>query len=310
VPVDLALTIASDTIASAGRRSLLDDERRRAYGPRMRDLEGKIVAITGANIGIGRAVAESLAARGAHLRLLCRSLDKAAPVVDALREHTDVVAIACDLGRLASVREAAAELLARDEPLHILINNAGVGGQRGVTADGFELHFGVNHLGHFLLTNLLLERLRSSAPARIVHVASGSHYKARGIDWDALQAATASVSGFPEYTVSKLANVLFNAELARRLEGSGVTTYAVNPGRIASNIWQRVPWPIRPLFKLTMWSPERGAYSTTRAATDLLTTGGYYDKFAVEQPASEPARDAALATELWNRSLRWISLAG
>jgi retinol dehydrogenase-12 len=274
----------------------------------MRDLEGKIVAITGANIGIGRAVAESLAARGASLRLLCRSLDKVAPVVEMLRAITpDVVAIECDLGRLASVREAAAALLARDEPLHILINNAGVGGQRGLTADGFELHFGVNHLGHFLLTTLLLDRLRASAPARIVHVASGSHYKARGIDFAAVQAATASVSGFPEYTVSKLANVLFNAELARRLEGSGVTTYAVNPGRIASNIWQRVPWPIRPLFKLTMWSPERGAYSTTRAATDLSGTGLYFDKYAVAQPASKPGRDAGLATELWTRSEQWTA---
>lgn len=275
----------------------------------MRDLEGKVVAITGANIGIGRAAAEALAERGAQLRLLCRSLDKAAPVVDALRSKTDVVAIACDLGNLGSVRQAATELLARDEPLHVLINNAGVGGQRGVTNDGFELHFGVNHLGHFLLTNLVLDRLKASAPARIVHVASGSHFKARKIDWDAVQHPTSSVSGFPEYTVSKLANVLFNAELARRLAGSGVTTYAVNPGRVASNIWNRMPWPLRPLFKLTMWSTERGAYSTTRAATDLDGTGRYFDKHGVEQPASDPGRDRDLAAELWSRSAKWISLA-
>jgi retinol dehydrogenase-12 len=262
----------------------------------MRDLEGRIVVITGANIGIGRAVAESLAARGARLRLLCRSLDKAAPVVDALRARTDdVLAIACDLGQLASVRGAAAELLARDEPLHVLINNAGVGGQRGLTTDGFELHFGVNHLGHFLLTTLLLDRLRASAPARIVHVASGSHYKAREIDWGQLQQPTRSISGLPEYCVSKLANVLFSAELARRLEGTNVTTYAVNPGRVASNIWQRVPWPIRPLFELTMLSTARGAHSTIRAATDLAGNGAYYDRRANEQPASAPARDAALA---------------
>lgn len=275
----------------------------------MRDLEGKVVAITGANIGIGRAAAEALAERGAQLRLLCRSLDKATPVVDALRGKTDVVAIACDLGNLVSVRQAATELLSRDEPLHVLINNAGVGGQRGVTNDGFELHFGVNHLGHFLLTNLLLDRLKASAPARIVHVASGSHFKARKIDWDAVQHATSSISGFPEYTVSKLANVLFNAELARRLEGSGVTTYAVNPGRVASNIWNRMPWPLRPLFKLTMWSTERGAYSTTRAATDLDGTGCYFDKHGVEQPASDPGRDSDLAAELWSRSAKWISIA-
>lgn len=273
----------------------------------MRDLEGKIVAITGANIGIGRAVAEQLAARGARLRLLCRSLDKAAPVVEELRAHTEVIAIECDLGSLASVREAAAALLARDEPLHVLINNAGVGGQKGRTAEGFELHFGVNHLGHFLLTTLLLDRLKASAPARIVHVASGSHYKAAGIDWEAVQRATASVSGFPEYTVSKLANVLFTAELARRLEGTGVTSYAVNPGRIATNIWQRVPWPIRPLVKLVMWSPERGAYSTVRAATDLDGSGAYFDKFANAQIASGRAQDLRLADELWHRSARWIA---
>ena len=276
----------------------------------MRDLEGKIVAITGANIGIGRAVAEQLAARGASLRLLCRSLDKAEPVVAALKLQTDVVAIACDLGSLASVREAAAALLARDEPLHVLINNAGVGGQKGTTAEGFELHFGVNHLGHFLLTNLLIDRLKASAPARIVHVASGSHYKARGIDWEAVQRTTATVSGFPEYTVSKLANVLFSSELARRLEGSGVTSYAVNPGRIATNIWQRVPWPIRPLFKMTMWSSERGAYSTTRAATDLDGSGGYFDKHAALQAPSMPARNSRLASELWSRSEQWSARVG
>jgi retinol dehydrogenase-12 len=277
---------------------------------RMRDMEGKIVAITGANIGIGRAVAESLAARGASLRLLCRNLDKAAPVVEALRLQTEVVAIECDLGKLASVRQAASELLARDEALHVLVNNAGVGGQKGVTADGFELHFGVNHLGHFLLTNLLLDRLKASAPARIVHVASGSHYKARGIDFEAVQRATSTVSGFPEYTVSKLANVLFNTELARRLEGSGVTSYAVNPGRVATNIWQRVPWPFRQLFKMTMWSSERGAYSTTRAATDLDGSGGYFDKYAAQKPPSKPAQNAQLAFELWDRSEKWIGLAG
>lgn len=276
----------------------------------MRDLEGKVVAITGANIGIGCAVAEALAARGASLRLLCRSHDKAAPVADSLRAAgTDAVVIPCDLGSLASVRSAAHALLARDEPLHVLVNNAGVAGQRGVTADGFELHFGVNHLGHFLLTELLRDRLVASAPARIVHVASGSHYNARRLDWDAVTRTTASVSGFPEYKVSKLANVLFNAELARRLDGTGVTTYAVNPGRVASNIWQRMPWPIRPLFKLTMWSPARGAYSTTRAATDLDGTGCYFDKRAVARPASAPGRDAALAAELWERSARWCGLS-
>ncbi|MCW5803048.1 MAG: SDR family NAD(P)-dependent oxidoreductase [Deltaproteobacteria bacterium] len=273
-----------------------------------RDLAGRVVAITGANIGIGREVARGLAARGASLRLLCRSPEKVAPLVDELRAATDVAAIACDLGRFASVRTAAAELLARDEPLHVLVNNAGVGGQRGLTPEGFELHFGTNHLGHFLLTTLLLERLRASAPARIVHVASGSHYKAkRGIDWASVRQTTQSVSGLPEYAASKLANVLFSAELARRLEGTGVTSYAVNPGRVATNIWQRMPWPLRPLFKLTMLTSEQGAYSTLRAATDLAGSGGYFDKRAIRQPPSVPARDDKLAGELWERSAAWLA---
>lgn len=277
----------------------------------MRDLEGRVIAITGANIGLGRATASALAARGARLRLLCRSLDKAAPVLAELRAtagHDDVVAIECDLSSVASVRASAAELLARDEPLHVLINNAGVAGQRGATRDGFELHFGVNHLGHFLLTTLLLDRLRASAPARIVHVASGSHRSARGIDWDAVRRPTASVSGLPEYGVSKLANVLFSAELARRLAGTPVTTYAVNPGRVASNIWQRLPWPIRPLFKLTMKSTADGARSTVHAATARdVRSGSYYGQHAAEEPASAEAQDTQLAAELWERSVEWTS---
>lgn len=268
-------------------------------------MSGPVIAITGANIGIGHAVARQLAERGARLRLLCRSLDKAAPVVEELRLMSDdVVAIPCDLSALASVRDAAAELLARDEPLDVLVNNAGVAGQRGTTRDGFELHFGVNHLGHFLLTELLLPRLRASR-ARIVHVASGNHYRARGIDWDAVRRPTASISGLPEYGVSKLANVLVTVELARR--EPDVTTYAVNPGRVASNIWQRVPWPIRPIFKWTMLSTDDGAYSTTRAATDLDGNGSYYDQRARPRPPNPLALDAQLATELWTRSRAWVA---
>ena len=268
----------------------------------MQDLGSTIIAITGANIGIGRAVAEALARRGARLRLLCRNADKAEAVANELRVHTEVVTIACDLGRVASVRAAAQVLLARDEPLHVLVNNAGVAGQRGVTSDGFELAFGTNHLGHFLLTQLLLDRLRASAPARIVHVASNNHYRARGIDWEAIRKPTASVTGLPEYDVSKLANVTFAVELARRLTGTGVTSYAVNPGRVASNIWQRVPWPIRPLFKLTMRSTARGAESTLLAATGTVENGGYYDKDARRRAPNPLANDRVLARDLWRHS--------
>lgn len=270
-------------------------------------MQGRIAVITGANIGIGREVARALHARGAQLRLLCRSLDKVAPLV---AELPGAVAIACDLGSIASVERAAAELLARDEPIHVLVNNAGVAGQRGLTSDGFELHFGVNHIGHFVLTNLLAERLVASArgaggAAKIIHVASGSHGKATGIDWAALEQPTASISGLPEYAVSKLCNILFSNELARRLPD--VTSVALNPGRVATNIWQRMPWPLRPLFKLTMLSAADGAYSTIRAATDLDDTGVYYDAKAVARAPSALARDAALAAELWRRSEQLVA---
>ena len=125
-----------------------------------------------------------------------------------------------DLASLASVRACAAAFLALDEPLHVLVNNAGLGGQRGLTADGFELHFGVNHLGHYALTLLLLDRLTASGPdARIVNVSSAAHYGAPGIDFDALRRRTASFTGQREYAVSKLCNVLFTQELTRRLDG-------------------------------------------------------------------------------------------
>jgi retinol dehydrogenase-12 len=281
----------------------IDRAAHRPYGPHM-DLQGKVIAITGANIGIGREVARTHHARGAQLRLLCRSLEKVAPLV---AELPGAVAIECDLARLASVRDAAAALLARDEPLHVLVNNAGVGGQRGVTADGFELQFGVNHLGHFLLTNLLLERLHASAPARIVHVASGNHYKAHAIDWDTLRRPTATISGIAEYGVSKLANVLFSNELARRLEGSGITSVAVNPGRVATNIWQRMPWPLRSLFKLTMLTSEQGAHSTIHAVAELDATGVYLDAKAIPRTPNPLALDEALAAELWRRSEAYIA---
>jgi retinol dehydrogenase 12 len=289
------------TIGSAWPIASSDVAGGATYGPPM---QGNVVVITGANIGIGREVARALHARGAQLRLLVRSLDKVAPL---LAELPGAVAIACDLGNLASVRTAAEALLARDEPLHVLVNNAGVGGQRGVTSDGLELHFGVNHLGHFLLTNLLLERIIASK-ARIVHVASGSHYKATAIDWAALERPTGSLTGMPEYAVSKLCNVLFSNALARRLDGTGVTSVALNPGRVATNIWQRMPWPIRPLFKLTMLSSADGAYSTIRAATDLPCNGCYIDAEANVRTPNPLALDVALADELWRRSDQLVAV--
>ena len=277
----------------------------------MPDLVGRTVVITGANTGIGRETARALAARGAMLFLACRSEAKARAVIDVLSTETgndSLEYVPLDLGSLNSVRACADALLASGEPLHVLINNAGLAGARGLTDSGFEVAFGTNHIGHFLLTSLLLERLRASAPARIVNVASEAHYRAPGIDFDAVREPTRTRTGLPEYAVSKLANVLHAQELARRLGADGVTTYALHPGVVASDIWRRVPWPARPLIKLRMRSPQDGARTSLYCATSPEVageSGQYYDDARRKRPG--PAATPEHAAELWAHSEAWLS---
>ncbi len=277
----------------------------------MTDLTGKHAIVTGSNTGIGRVTAVELARAGARVWLACRSLEKTQPVVDEITAAGgQAELLALDLGDLASVRAAASAFLALDLPLHLLVNNAGLAGQRGVTTDNFELTFGVNHLGPFLFTHLLLDRLKRSAPSRIVNVASGSHYQARGIDWSQLHRPTRSTTGISEYAVSKLANVLFTRELARRLDGTGVTTYSLHPGVIASDIWRRVPWPARKLMHLFMKTTEQGARTSLHCATapELAAESGKYYDSSKERRPSRLAQDDALAAELWRRSAEWVGV--
>lgn len=275
------------------------------------DLEGQVFLVTGANTGIGKATASALAARGAKVYLACRSAAKAQPVIDEIAQQTgsgELHFLELDLGDLDSVRACAKEFLATGDPLHVLINNAGVAGHQGMTESGFEVTFGTNHVGHFLLTELLLERLKASAPARIVNVSSVGHYQAKGIDWDAVRKPTKSTTGLPEYFVSKLANVLFTQELARRLDGTGVTTYALHPGAIASDVWRRVPWPVRPVMKLFMKSTEQGAATSLYCATSAEVaeeSGQYYDDSKRKEPSERATPE--LAAELWQRSEAWVS---
>ena len=274
-------------------------------------LAGRVALITGANTGIGRVTARELAAQGAHVFIACRSAERAQPVIDEIRAATGQAAVeglTLELADFASIRACAQAFLARDLPLHLLINNAGLAGARGLTAAGFEMAFGVNHLGHFLLTQLLLERIRQSAPARIVTVASRAHYRATGIDWHAVRKTTKALTGFAEYANSKLANVLFSAELGRQLAGSGVTTYSLHPGVVASDVWRAVPWPLRSLIKLRMISTEEGAATTLHCATSASVateSGLYYDTCRSREP-SKLAQDGALAAELWKRSEDWV----
>jgi retinol dehydrogenase-12 len=273
-------------------------------------LEGRNILITGANTGIGRATAVLLAKRGATLYLAGRSEERHREVLEeVLGLGGSVSYLPLDLADLQSVRRCAARFLALGAPLHVLINNAGLAGSRGLTQDGFERTFGVNHLGHFLLTELLLDRLRSSAPSRIVNVASTMHREARAIDWWALRRPTRSLTGLPEYRVSKLCNVLHAKELARRLAGSGVTTYAVHPGAVRSDIWRELPGGLRQLVQLFLQSNEQGAATSLHCASAeeaSLATGLYYDR-SRPVPSSALSNDLALADELRDRSLGWVT---
>jgi NAD(P)-dependent dehydrogenase (short-subunit alcohol dehydrogenase family) len=277
-----------------------------------RPLAGKVALVTGANTGIGRVTARVLAEQGAQVFIACRSIERAQSALDELRALPGAVPAEClplDLGDLGSVHSCAQAFLARDLPLHLLINNAGIAGSRGLTASGFELAFGINHVGTFALTQALLPRIRQSAPARIVTVASRAHYRAKGIDWDAVRQTTRSRTGLPEYGVSKLANVLFSAELGRRLAGTGITTCSLHPGVVASDVWRSVPWPLRSLIKLTMISTEEGAATSLHCATSPTVAGEsglYYDQ-CVARRASSLGRDEALAADLWRRSEAWTA---
>jgi NAD(P)-dependent dehydrogenase (short-subunit alcohol dehydrogenase family) len=168
----------------------------------------------------------------------------------------------------------------------------------------------VNHLGHFALTQLLLERLTASGPgARVVNVSSEAHYGARGIDFAAVRRSTATFAGAREYAVSKLCNVLFTQELARRLAGTGVTTYALHPGVVASDIWRRVPRLARPFITRRMLTTEQGAVTSVYCATSpavAADSGLFYDKCAVREPS--PVATEELAGRLWQRSAEWTGL--
>jgi retinol dehydrogenase-12 len=270
----------------------------------MPDQDGRTFIVTGATGGIGMVTARELAARGATVFISARSAAKGRRALDQLTAATGsdrLHVLELELGDLGSVRAFANAFEQSGEPLH---------GQRGLTDSGFELAFGTNHVGTFLLTELLTPRLRESAPARVVNVASEGHYRAKGIDFDAVRRKTRTRTAFPEYCVSKLANVLHASELGRRLEGTEVTTYSLHPGAVATDVWRSVPWPIRPLLTRRMLSPEDGARTTIYCATApelAAETGGYYDSCARTEPSELVTPE--LAAELWRRSADWVGTA-
>jgi len=273
--------------------------------------EGRTFLVTGANTGIGRATASALARQGGRVYIASRSREKGEEAVAGIKASTGNEAVwflPLDLADLDSVRACAAAFLATGDPLHVLVNNAGVVRARSRTKQGFELMFGVNHLGHFALTNALLGRLTASAPARVVTVSSDSHYSARGIDFEALRRPERGITGLHGYAVSKLCNVLFSQELARRTADTGVTSYALHPGVVASDIWRRVPWPVRPLITRRMLTVDEGAATSLYCATSpdvAQDSGKFYDRCAERAPSRVATPE--LAAELWKHSEEWTA---
>ena len=275
-------------------------------------MKGKTVVVTGGNSGIGRATTEALAAEGARVVIASRNREKgeevAASVSNATRSSVEFVAL--DLASAASIRSAAAELLRRCPRIDVLVNNAGVVyTSRRETEDGFEATFGVNHLGHFLLTALLLDRLKASAPSRIVVVASdASRYAWRGLDFDDLMTER-RYGPMKAYGRSKLANILFARELARRLEGTGVDVYAVHPGAVATRLGRdgdggRLGDLVAPLLRPFFRSPEKGASTIVYVASspDVAGRTGRYWANGRARKAPGKSGDDAAARRLWEVS--------
>jgi NAD(P)-dependent dehydrogenase (short-subunit alcohol dehydrogenase family) len=285
----------------------------------MTTMAGRVCLVTGATSGIGKATAHALAGRGASVVILGRrpaELDAVAAEMRAGTGNDDVTVLVADLASLESIRQAADRFRTEHDRLHMLINNAGVNlNHRSVTVDGFETTFAVNHLAPFLLTNLLLDLLKQSAPSRVVTVTSTAFRRAR-IDFDDLQGER-SFSGFRAYSQSKLANVLFTTELARRLEGTAVTANCVHPGVVRGTRLghgERFPLPIRVLWALirpVMKSPEQGARTSVYAATSPDLDGVSGRLFINSRPArtSPACDDRASAARLWTISARLVGWA-
>ncbi len=244
------------------------------------DLTGRTAVVTGANTGLGAVTARELSQRGARVVLACRDVTKGAVVAE------DLVAaqvVRLDLSSLESVREAAAEIRATNDGLDLLINNAGVMmTPRGVTRDGFELQLGTNHLGHFALTGLLLDRLVTTPGSRVVTVSSLAHRRGSGrMNFENLHGER-TYDRMGAYAQSKLANLLFTHELQRRLRATDAETIGVaaHPGISSTDLGRYVPWYARPVvagFTLAVGhSAAKGALPTLRAATDPEVVGGDY----------------------------------
>uniref|UniRef100_A0A8D0HNZ1 Retinol dehydrogenase 14 n=1 Tax=Sphenodon punctatus TaxID=8508 RepID=A0A8D0HNZ1_SPHPU len=288
-------------------------------------MKGKTVIITGANCGLGRATAAELLRRHARVILACRDPGRAEEAARELRAELglgsrregvgELVVRELDLASLRSVRTFCQQVLQEEPRLDVLINNAGIFQcPYTKTEDGFEMQFGVNHLGHFLLTNLLLGLLKSSAPSRIV-VVSSKLYKYGEINFEDLNSEISYNKSFA-YSRSKLANILFTRELARRLEGKGVTVNVLHPGIVRTNLGRHIHIPLlaKPLFNLVSWAffktPLEGAQTSIYLASspEVEDVSGKYFGDCEEEDLLPKAMDDLVARKLWDISEVMVGL--
>ena len=280
------------------------------------NMNGKICLVTGATNGIGKATTQALAQMGATVVIVGRNAPKTAQLVEEIRAasgNNKVDSLLADLSSQAEVRRLANEFKSKYSHLHVLLNNAGaVFMQRQLSVDGIEMTFALNHLAPFLLTNLLLDMIKASAPARIINVSSDAHATGK-IEFEDLQGEQ---NYSPRvYENSKLANILFTMELARRLEGSGVIVNALHPGFASTGFGKNNPGflmkIIRAVVPLIARSPEKGAetpiYLASSPDVEGITGKYFVDREAI-QPASQ-ATDMAVARKLWNVSTEMVHLA-
>ena len=282
-------------------------------------MHDKIVLITGGSSGIGKETTRALAHKGATIVMACRDIAKAGKASDEIKNETgnsNIDIMLLDLASLDSIREFARNFLKKYDRLHVLINNAGVFCmKREETADGFEKSIGVNHLGTFLLTNLLLPIIRKTPGARIVNVASDGHYQAQ-IDLNDLQ-FTKNFNSMKVYGASKMAMVIFTLDLAERLKGTGITVNALHPGNVATNMWDL--WPngkwyqviLSKIIHLFLISVEEGARTVIHLASsdDVQNiTGKYYSKMKLKD-VSPKCKDQKLQKDLWRLSEKLTGIA-
>jgi NAD(P)-dependent dehydrogenase (short-subunit alcohol dehydrogenase family) len=271
-----------------------------------------VAVITGTTHGIGRVTSRELAIAGRAVVMLCRDVAAGNAVRDKIIAQVPGAAlqvVQCDLASLASVRNSADVVRRMFGPIALLINNAGmVSSRHRMSEDGFELTFATNHLGPFLLTALLSDRL--SETARVINVASKVHYRGR-IDYQRITAAGGRYSAMAAYAQSKLANVLHTFALARRLSGTRICANCLHPGVVATNLLPRWLRVVKPLISRVIFDPERGARTTLHLALSgevAGISGRYFDENQMPQPAAPLANDVQLQESLWQMSARWAGV--